>query len=120
MELCACLRRSIKVWILLLLFELLSVSCEEIPSPDISREPAVVSLPELAQVFANLPLEMEHLEEVYDAVSSSVDNGYDEEYMMSDLFNSPGSGVGASEVETRASEAKWEHPIRSPAQELFR
>lgn len=113
METCVCLRRSIKAWILLLLWELLFASCEEIPSPDVVREPAVVSLPELAQVFASLPLETEHLEEVHSAVSTSVDNGYDEEYMMADLFNSPGAGVGSSEVETRASEGKWGNPIRS-------
>ena len=113
MESCAWLRRSIKVWILLFFLELLSVSCEEIPSPDVVREPAVVSLPELAQVFANLPLGQEHLEEVHAAVSSSVDNGYDEEYMLADLFNSPGAGVGSSGVDTRASEGRWERPIRS-------
>lgn len=98
---------------LLLLLELLFASCEEIPSPDVSREPAVVSLPELAHVFANLPLEKEHLEEVHSAVSASIGNGYDEEYMIADLFNSPGKGVGSSEVETRALEGKWENPIRS-------
>lgn len=113
MESCAWLRRSIKVWILLFFLELLSVSCEEMPSPDVVREPAVVSLPELAQVFANLPLGQEHLEEVHAAVSSSVDNGYDEEYMLADLFNSPGAGVGSSGADTRALEGRWERPIRS-------
>jgi hypothetical protein len=36
--------------------------------------------------------------EVFGAVSSSAENGYDEEYMMYDLFGTPGAGVGDDRI----------------------
>lgn len=65
---------------------------------------------ELAKIFAELPLGESQLGEVYDAVNSSSGNGYDEEYMLSDLFLSPGSGVGDRARGTKA--AVYSHPIR--------
>lgn len=78
-----------------------SVSCRKEPVPA-ETENSPVSLDELARVFSNLPLEPWHIEEVHAAVTASSANGYDEEYMLSDVFLSPGSGVGASEEETKA------------------
>lgn len=52
------------------------------------------TLAEVARIFSELPMEQEHLMEVFDAVGSSSGNGYDEEYMLSDLFSNPGAGVG--------------------------
>ena len=45
-------------------------------------------------MLSELPMEPVHFKEVHRAVSSSSGNGYDEEYMMKDLFASPGRGVG--------------------------
>lgn len=61
----------------------------------------------VARMISSLPLRKEHLEEVYQAVSSSTWNGYDEEYTMNDLICSPGCGVG----QTKASKA-IETPLR--------
>ncbi len=83
---------------------LAAVSCG---SGDLTVLPPAVqdgpfSLSDVALMLSELPLDSEHLSEVHDAVSSSSGNGYDEEYMMSDLFSSPGAGVGDSRSETRA------------------
>ena len=66
---------------------------------------------EVATMLSNLPLEEEQLKEVHDAVSSSVGNGYDEEYTMSDLFRAPGSGVGEDTSDTKAVN-RYECPLR--------
>jgi len=54
------------------------------------------SLPEIAGMLSSLPLETEHLREVFDAVCESSANGYDEEYTMENVFANPGAGVGES------------------------
>lgn len=76
-----------------------AVSCEILDDDIVkhsSPEDSVnyVELDEVARLFSALPLDHEHLIEVHDAVTSSAENGYDEEYMMKNLFDSPGSGVG--------------------------
>ena len=58
------------------------------------EDPVYVGLDEVASVLSSIPLGVGQLNEVYDAVSSSSGNGYDEEYTMRDLFTSPGAGVG--------------------------
>lgn len=65
---------------------------------------------EIARIFSELPLGEEQYNEVFDAVSSSSGNGYDEEYMMTDLFSCPGAGVGERHSSTRAS--SYSTPIR--------
>lgn len=55
---------------------------------------ASVSLGEVAELLAALPIGVEQVTEVHDAVSASAGNGYDEEYMMRDLLTTPGAGVG--------------------------
>lgn len=62
----------------------------------------------VAKMFSSLPLREEHLMEVYDAVENSSDNGYDEEYMIRDLFENPGSGVGGG-----TKSKVYRTPIRS-------
>lgn len=69
-----------------------------------------LSKSELARIFSELPLGKEQLNEVYDAVSSSSDNGYDEEYLMADLLTCPGSGVGEEHSGTKAS--SYSSPIK--------
>lgn len=56
------------------------------------------NLQRLARMFAELPMEAAHLQEVHDAVSASSGQGYDEEYTMDCLLAEPGSGVGSIRV----------------------
>lgn len=68
---------------------------------------------EVARMLSSLPLGTEQLREVYDAVCSSSDNGYDEEYMMADLLTVPGAGVGAKHSGGTKASATYSVPIRS-------
>ena len=77
-----------------LLCLLLLLSCDRIPEPVEDRDNAALPLDQVAQMLSELPMEPVHFKEVHRAVSSSSGNGYDEEYMMRDLFASPGRGVG--------------------------
>lgn len=56
-----------------------------------------VELSDVAQILAALPIGTFHLQEVHEAASGSLSNGYDEEYTMKNLFNAPGCGVGEEE-----------------------
>ena len=76
-----------------------------------------VELNEVAEILSALPLHQTHMMEVYDAVTSSLGNGYDEEYMMKDLFDRPGQGVG--DVRTRSA-AVYENPLRDLIEEYVR
>ena len=69
-----------------------------------------LSLPGVARLLSELPLTREQVEEVHDAVTASATNGYDDEYMMCDLFASPGTGVGSTGGGTRAE--AYAHPLR--------
>ena len=86
--------------ITLLAFMAFLVSCEVVDDDmgkhTADREGEYIELNEVARIISALPLENSHLAEVHDAVTSSSDNGYDEEYTMKDLFESPGRGVGES------------------------
>ena len=71
------------------------LGCEKVDhSGDNGPVTSGVDLREVAKMLSSLPLASEQMGEVFDAVSSSTDNGYDEEYMMKDLFIDPGAGVG--------------------------
>jgi hypothetical protein len=76
------------------------VACEnlmdEIPRSDESEKTAEFyqELSQTAALLSRLPLGNEQMNEVLDAVKASTDNGFDEEYMLADLFSLPGSGVG--------------------------
>lgn len=91
---------------------IMAVSCEIVdddPTEHVAKE-KYVELGEVAKVLAGVPIQKEHLDEVHDAVSASSYNGYDEEYTMKMLFESPGKGVGDS-LETRQG-TKYEKPLR--------
>ena len=93
------------------------VSCEVLdddPAKHVDEE-NYVELSEVAEVFAGIPIQPCHLQEVFDAVCTSSENGYDEEYTMKSLFECPGAGVGES-VPTR-SEDKYQTPLRSIIQQ---
>lgn len=101
----------LKAGVLLALGTAILAACDKFNTEEpLPQEPApFVSLEEVARLFASLPLEAQHLEEVHDAASASAGNGYDEEYRMQDLFRAPGCGVG-DEGETKS--AKYPHPLR--------
>ncbi len=95
-------------------FTLLAFSCELIDD-DLGKhwskdEKVDINLKDVATLLSSLPLTSEQMREVHDAVSSSSINGYDEEYMMIDLFETPGKGVG--EDETKTSRRTYKTPLR--------
>ena len=87
-----------------LLCALALASCGEKQPFDPTPDQGLFSLSDVAKMLSDLPLETEHLDEVYDAVTSSSGHGYDEEYRLTDLFEAPGAGVGDS-PQTRATKA---------------
>ena len=91
---------------------LAAVSCDSgIRDVTVPPAQAALTLSDMARIISELPMDREHLAEVHDAVSSSSGNGYDEEYMMSDLLESPGSGVGDDRRGTRSS--SYGRPLRA-------
>ncbi len=85
-------------------------SMEEVKTAEVSE----VNLNQLAQIFSNLPLDVEQVVEVHDAVSSSSRNGYDEEYLMKDLLEMPGRGVGAKKLQQLSAKAGDGSYLSSP------
>lgn len=83
-----------------------AVSCEELDNGTEHCQGAdslpAVSLERVAALLSEIPVGEHQLQEVYSAVSSSSENGYDEEYMMRDLFSIPGSGVGDDRLAGKA------------------
>ncbi len=93
------------------------ISCEELDNDINSHsegDEPFVAVEDVAKILSVLPLEKEHLKEVFDAVSSSSDNGYDDEYTMKDLFSSPGAGVGDSfsALRNKSGNEMYERPLR--------
>ena len=85
-----------------------SASCERLDDGiDGKRD---VFIESVAEILASVDLEKEQMDEVHTAVTSSAGNGYDEEYMMRDLFACPGAGVG--EEKTKAGEEYRSRPLR--------
>ena len=88
-------------------------SCEkEIGNAPSDNDVSPVALDRVAAMLSELPLEPEHYREVHSAVVSSSGNGYDEEYMMSDLFASPGKGVGDTRTKAAAASKAYVRPLR--------
>ncbi len=81
------------------------------------KESGPLSLEGMAKMFAQLPLDSSHLQEVYEAVGASSGNGYDEEYTMGCLMNNPGTGVG-SPVGTKAANG-YKNPLRNLIRNYF-
>ena len=98
---------------------LLLGACDPVVTDRPAGPEALLTMSDLAKIISELPLEQEHLQEVYDAVNSSSGNGYDEEYTMQDLFRDPGSGVGEHAVKgrtvcapTRSGPVEYSLPLR--------
>ncbi len=90
------------------------VSCEHLDNdPDKhvnnDRDSTFVEPEKVAEILSLLPLNTSHIDEVHRAVTSSSENGYDEEYTMKHLFESPGSGVGDNT--TKGGDA-YDSPLR--------
>ena len=66
------------------------------PPADEAGEPLVFTLDEVARLLASVPLGDAQVAEVRNAVASSSGNGYDEEYPMRQVFETPGTGVGGA------------------------
>ncbi len=77
------------------------------------------TLREVAKIFSSLPMDIENLQEVHRAVSSSGSGGYDEEYMLRDLIASPGAGVGEAPATRAEAAASYSRPLRSLLEEYF-
>ncbi len=93
---------------------MISSSCEILdddPEKNVDKNESIyVGLEEVAEILAVLPLKSTQLNEVFDAVTSSSGNGYDEEYTMKHLFGAPGAGVGDN-MSTRGG-GKYDEPLR--------
>lgn len=100
--------RNINVLLMKRVFLMAAVAvcaCEHVDhTGELPSIPDVVASDTVARLLASLHMSDENLAEVHDAVSSSAGNGYDEEYMMRDLFASPGTGVGggSGDVSTKS------------------
>ena len=97
-----------KILMCALALSVMAAGCEELdddPKKYLEPEPDV-SLEDVALLLSGMRMENAHLREVYDAVTSSSWNGYDEEYMMRDLFVVPGAGVGDDRIPDDAMMAK--------------
>lgn len=78
------------------------------------REESVpeLTLSEIARAISRLPMRQDQLNEVFEAVSASSGNGFDEEYLMSDLFLSPGCGVGTKAEDRKTKAVEYRTPLR--------
>lgn len=93
--------------------------CERVDhSGDFMPQPPAVALEDVALILSNLPIGSDQMEEVRDAVGSSSDNGYDDEYMMRDLFTSPGAGVG--DETSKAADREYGRPLKDMISEYVR
>ena len=104
--------KKVKFKLAMLLLLAVSASCEIVdndldkPVKD-SEDGSEIALKSVAEILADVPLQNCHLSEVYEAVKTSAENGYDEEYTMRNLFEKPGVGVGGL-----ATKSKCENPLK--------
>ena len=77
------------------------------------KEESFTALEDVAAILSMVPLGQEQMQEVLDATGASAGNGYDEEYLMKDLFEVPGKGVGDSPTKAAGS-------YSVPLKELFK
>lgn len=93
---------------------LLSPSCtRQIAEQGTDR---IVDNADIVDVLTSVRLDAAQLWEVHDAVSESLENGYDEEYTLRDIFSSPGSGVGNERI---TGKAKADNEYARPLREVF-
>lgn len=95
-----------------------AVSCDRSIATDHPDELSDLTLSQTAEMISSLPIGIEQMSEVHDAVASSSTNGYDEEYTMRDLFGSPGRGVGSLPSATKAM--TYSRPMRDLIREYLK
>ena len=71
-------------------------ACQKTENNAQKRDSPDFTLEEVAKIMTELPIGISHVDEVFSAVNASSFNGYDEEYMFTDLLTCPGAGVGDS------------------------
>ena len=117
------LRTIFRVWSAAIVLAL-TLSCEDLnPNQNqqiVTAEKVFIELDDVAKVLSEIPMCLEHLNEVHSAVTSSSDNGYDEEYTMLDLFEAPGRGVGDERLGTRSQIPEYATPLRDLIEEHVR
>lgn len=109
-----------KILLLLFIVAIILASCNPASLHSLEQEEldnVALSRQEIARLLSELPLGNAQYNEVFDAVNSSSGNGYDEEYMMSDLLSCPGAGVGDKHSGTRA--ASYSTPIKDMIEEYL-
>lgn len=114
---------EMRIWPVLISLAAVCNSCEIIDhtGEDVVQRPDKVELcmGEVAEILAEMPIALQQMKEVHDAVSSSSGNGYDDEYTMKDLFRSPGSGVGEDAVKSGSGDKSYERPLKDLFAEYF-
>lgn len=99
--------------------------CEKVNSSSSpSDQVPPVTVGELAKILSAVGLDNECMQEVYDAVSGSVGNGYDSEYTLRNLFEAPGQAVGREYLNdaVKAGEGPsrtYKRPLRDRLSEYF-
>ena len=109
--------KNIIILPVLLFFAVCCAKAEQEDSPQTEYEIPRLDKREVARILSALPIGNEQLQEVHDAVDASSGNGYDEEYTMKDLFESPGSGVGDDHA--KSSSGKYGTPMRDLFEDYF-
>ena len=96
------------------------VSCEQvdITGEDSGEKIEMVTMEDIARVLSSASLEPCHFQEVHDAVTSSSQCGYDEEYTMRNLFRNPGCGVG-EDISAKSGSGKYSRPLRQVFEEYY-
>lgn len=87
-----------------------AVSCEPVDHLDSKSMTIAAGSQNFAKLLSAIELGPDQFAEVHEAVSSSIDNGYDEEYTLRDLFETPGAGVG--DALTKAPARSYKRPMR--------
>ena len=80
------------------------------PAPEALASSRYFTLEQVAKLLSSVPIGVEQMEEVYDAATASAINGYDHEYLMENLFSSPGAGIGDG-PDTKADK-EYSKPLR--------
>lgn len=90
------------------------VSCTKDISAHRQLPQDMVKFTDVVDVLSCAGLGMEQVVEVHDAVSASLGNGYDEEYTLHNMFETPGSGVGDNLLHpsAKAGTKAYSKPLR--------
>lgn len=116
------MRKNLLSRVFMLVMLAMTASCEVVDNDmekhvDERQDTSFIALQDVASILSAVPLGGEHMQEVHSAVRSSSVNGYDEEYTVRDIFESPGKGVGDSRTKESVCYA---NPLRDLIQSHVR